>query len=147
MTAENFEEIIVEYWPNQSLDPIGRSPHITKLEVKLSQFEEGDVWTNDRNVNEGVEEEEPATKNSKRTSILVIFFVFLLFVGICLLCSKKLKSKFRDTFRVNAKTDLSDQFKEPNEIEEGQENNNDDNEQQQPKEIDDNKLFEKEDLE
>lgn len=91
VTHEAFEEIIVEYWPNDQLDPIGESPHVSKLEVKLDQFDTDEgVWTGDMT---DVEPEKP--KNSKRTSILVVFFIFLLLIGICLLASKKIKEKCR----------------------------------------------------
>lgn len=36
VSREDFEEIVIEYWPNEDLDPEGASPHITKLEIKLS---------------------------------------------------------------------------------------------------------------
>jgi hypothetical protein len=39
VTHEAFEEVIVEYWPNDKLDPVGENPHISKLEVKLDAFD------------------------------------------------------------------------------------------------------------
>jgi len=143
MTRESFEEVIVEYWPNDKLDPVGENPHISKLEIKLDSFDssEGVVWTDD----EKTDNQEPEVPtNSKGTSILVVFSIFLLIIGICLLASKKIKEKCRSHFRLNQKTDLSAEFNENARSSMNSQNSEEGNVQSNDE---DNRLFDKKDLE
>ena len=96
----DYEEISLEYWPNQDLDRVASNPRISKLTVKMLQFETEAV-----EISDSVPEAE-----SRNATALVIFFLILLILGICLLSHKQIKAKFRQLVRADVSQNLEDEF-------------------------------------
>jgi len=49
VTREEFEEIVLEYWPNENLDKLNSNEHITKVTVRLDQFDTEAIHIDDPN--------------------------------------------------------------------------------------------------
>lgn len=89
------ESLILEYWPNDLLDPHEDEPHLRKIEIKLDMIEAEPL--DDDEIN-GAESTDSGSKTGLK--IALVLFLLLMIVGIILLVSGYLKKKFRSAFRV-----------------------------------------------